>query len=417
MSASTDGQGVPHASLETAFRVYRGELTGRAVKLLRQAQVPPSRLGADDVVQNAFVKALKTPDAIGQPRAYLHKIISRDVAAAGKRYRQQLEAEMTCGHDVLELGPYLDSDHARMVDDRLALTAYLKELPLEQRRALYLTKGVGLTYQETADRLGKRPGTVAAQVSTALTRLVVLTAAACTAGVAMVMIFATRELRPASKSPADPAQGYPPPAQPTYLGHSGTTWIALALLALALSALLYLALVLSRAIGARLPFLLLNFAKITTTHETHTLWEAELRAIITNPHRRRSAAYCQGIAFCIPRTIPAVMQAITAPLRWLRSARRPPDSHAHSWDPRRLTRPKAATAALCIGLLGAAVSFTVPLYGRVHDGGPLRPWAQSVQAGGLIVTMAMVIFMACMTVAFRIMDARARARRRVVERK
>jgi DNA-directed RNA polymerase specialized sigma24 family protein len=383
--------------------------------LLQQARVPASRLGAEDVVQNAFLKALMSQTIINQPRAYLHTIIERDVAAAGKSHRKQLAVEMARGRDVLELGSYADHDHALLVDNRLTITSFLNELAPEQRKAVYLAKGLAWTHEEAARHLGKRPGTIAAQVSTGLARLTQLAAAAWTGIVLLCGALVTHGGLRATGRPADPAQGHPPSVHVT-MGHGIATWLVIGLLAFGIPVLPRLAVGLTRVIGLRIPFFVLGLAKIATSDATHAAWTAELHAIVKSPQRLWPAAFCKGMAFAVPIALSAGGRATVNTLSWLRPARQPASRERPS-PARRYIRPKSATVALCVGLTGLATSAFAGMapacFDDLYRDGQLRTWVQWAYSGGLALAIAMAFVLFSMTVFFRIAEARVRAKRGV----
>ncbi|WP_200308273.1 RNA polymerase sigma factor [Streptomyces adelaidensis] len=173
---SPEGTEQPEESVESVYRRRRGELVGRARKLLQRAEVPSGQADAEDIVQRAVAAALGSRSDILEPRAYLHRVIEREVEKEGRERRRRYEVEIDRSRDLLEIFAQLDTDHARIVDNRLAVRAALGELPPEQRKAVYATKGLGYSQRETAKLLGKKPGTIGVQVAQAVAVLASLLA-------------------------------------------------------------------------------------------------------------------------------------------------------------------------------------------------------------------------------------------------
>ncbi|MFI0166110.1 sigma-70 family RNA polymerase sigma factor [Streptomyces sp. NPDC017095] len=156
--------GEAHRSLRDLRELYeRGypALVGYARKKLREAEVPESFLDAEDVVQNAFAKSCRDPSRIDEPRAYVYQLIRREVLESARRRRHARDRAVLVVSDLQE------TDFTGAVEDRLAVRQALMSLPARQRAAVYVVKGLGYRQEEAALLLGKRPGTVAAQVARA----------------------------------------------------------------------------------------------------------------------------------------------------------------------------------------------------------------------------------------------------------
>jgi RNA polymerase sigma-70 factor (ECF subfamily) len=128
---------------------------------------------ADDLVQYAIVKAWAHADQF-QPgtnlRAWLFTILRNHAYSTFKRRGREL--------------PDPDSFHAARIAipatqewsiERRELAAALVKLPEEQRTALVLVAGAGVSYEEAATICGCALGTIKSRVNRARTRLAELT--------------------------------------------------------------------------------------------------------------------------------------------------------------------------------------------------------------------------------------------------
>ncbi|MER6087705.1 RNA polymerase sigma factor [Streptomyces bluensis] len=174
---SEAGRGVG-LTLGEVHACYYGEMVGSARNALREAGVPESHIGAEDIVQNAFAKAYRDPGRIRQPRAYLYTVIRREVQEQAARARRARAHTYT---DVPVPAPDCGDMVVEVCDVRRALSS----LPVQQRAAVWATKAVDWSQAEYAQRVGKHPGTVATHVSRAVavlkTKLAVATVVAAVA--------------------------------------------------------------------------------------------------------------------------------------------------------------------------------------------------------------------------------------------
>jgi len=139
---------------------------------IRLAAVIAGPSDADDIAQEAFVKAYRALDRIrpGAPfRPWLLGIVANEarnhVRAAGRRSRLTLRAELPSDS---ELGP---EETAIGRDRRRVLLAVLDELPERDRLVLGCRFLLGLSEAETAAALDCPPGTVKSRTARALGRL------------------------------------------------------------------------------------------------------------------------------------------------------------------------------------------------------------------------------------------------------
>lgn len=150
---------------EEAFRRFVAE---RSAGLLRLAYLlTADRAGAEDLVQNALVKAyLRWKHIEGNPEAYVRRVLVTVAAdehrRAHRRHETAVEAlpETPDGND-----PYAG------VDGNVRLRAALAALPARQRAAVVLRHWVGLEVAEVAELLGCSAGTVRSQTLRGLEKL------------------------------------------------------------------------------------------------------------------------------------------------------------------------------------------------------------------------------------------------------
>jgi RNA polymerase sigma factor (sigma-70 family) len=169
-------------TLDAVYRDHRAEMTGLARRLLAEEGVPESVLGAEDIVQSAFAKALRVPQAIREPRAYLYAVIRNDVRAASRQNRSRVEPAAVWAGQAPATEEIHVADFSELVANRVAVYKALYDLPPQQRTAVWATKAMDYTQAETAAVMQKRPGTIATHVVRAVAALRVHLAALLVAG-------------------------------------------------------------------------------------------------------------------------------------------------------------------------------------------------------------------------------------------
>ncbi|MFJ4804633.1 RNA polymerase sigma factor [Streptomyces murinus] len=179
----TEQQNGSVVNLAAVYADHRAEMTGLARRLLAEERVPESVLGAEDVVQSAFTKALRTPENIREPRAYLYAVIRNDVRVAGRQVCARMEAFASGAEHERAHGEMHVADFSDLIANRMAVYKALDRLPPQQRTAVWATKALDYTQAETAEFMGKAPGTIATHVLRAVaairaTLVAVLTAIA-----------------------------------------------------------------------------------------------------------------------------------------------------------------------------------------------------------------------------------------------
>ncbi|MFE2032859.1 RNA polymerase sigma factor [Streptomyces scopuliridis] len=169
---------VAMGAIEAVFLEGRGQMAGRARKLLREAEIPGSVTSAEDIVQEAFLEAVKRAEVLRNPRAYLFKVINTSVRRRVGLLARQREST------VLLLCDRSDhcNDFAELSVRRLTVADAIDQLPVAQRRAFHANKVLGFTQEETADLLGKQPGTIGVQVAKAVAAITALVSVAAVCG-------------------------------------------------------------------------------------------------------------------------------------------------------------------------------------------------------------------------------------------
>lgn len=122
---------------------------------------------AEDAAQEALVETLRRhPDYVGlqSPAAYTRLVLVRVVGKRRPRWRPVPRRVDEC---LAELDLPGEDETARVVS-RLWANDLLGDLPLRQRRCVYLTTVWGFSDRQAGDILGCRPSTVRSNVARAL---------------------------------------------------------------------------------------------------------------------------------------------------------------------------------------------------------------------------------------------------------
>lgn len=124
---------------------------------------------ADDLVQETLAKAIANRDKYRMGtnlHAWLVTILRNQYYSEGRRrWREVSDAEGT--HAARLVDPPRQAAHMELRE----FMAALQVLPVEQREALVLVGASGLSYEEAAEVLETRVGTVKSRVSRARSRL------------------------------------------------------------------------------------------------------------------------------------------------------------------------------------------------------------------------------------------------------
>ncbi|WP_162931115.1 sigma factor-like helix-turn-helix DNA-binding protein [Streptomyces sporangiiformans] len=182
-------EAVTAEALGALYAKYRVSLTATAQHALLARGVPESVVSAEDIVQNAFAKALRNPAAIKNPIGYLRVVIRTEVANRARQQADHSRMEARRAADPLRFDPVQTADFAALIANRCAVEQALAGLSLPQRTAVWATKALDCTQDETATLMDKAPGTVATHVSRGM---VLLRASLVTAVVAAIVCVAGR---------------------------------------------------------------------------------------------------------------------------------------------------------------------------------------------------------------------------------
>ncbi len=207
-------------TLGALYRNHHGEMEGLARRLLDAERIPESVLSAEDVVQAAFTKALRTAEQIREPRAYLFTVIRNDVRAASQQNRRRAVLATTPAQQTRPTDVHV-ADFSDLVANRMAVHKALYDLPPQQRTAVWATKALEYTQAETAEAMQKKPGTVARHVVRAVAALRAHLVALAVVGIMVLSVAGSRLLR--TTQPA----GSPPDVLLPHLP-SASTWLYVA---------------------------------------------------------------------------------------------------------------------------------------------------------------------------------------------
>jgi RNA polymerase sigma-70 factor (ECF subfamily) len=154
-------------AFEEVVRLYERRVYGVALRIVRAHDV------ADDVVQEAFVRAWRSLDRfeLGRPFGPWVCRIAANLAVNHVRSPRAREEGLPEGHaetrgaDPGPLSAVLDAEAKRVLDEAVA------GLPAEQRAVFVLRAVEEMSYAEIADALGISPGTVMSRLFRARERL------------------------------------------------------------------------------------------------------------------------------------------------------------------------------------------------------------------------------------------------------
>ncbi|MEU6957986.1 RNA polymerase sigma factor [Streptomyces sp. NPDC045714] len=189
-------------ALAELYEQYAPWLAQRARWKLAEHGIPDSVIGAEDLVQTAFLR-VRDASAIEYPKAYLRRIVENEVTGIVERRDRRHAAETHRALLAEEAAP----DIACLVVNRGVVHQHVSQLPLGQREAVWSHKALGYTIAETAELLQKPPGTVAVHVARAtrfLHRYLVAVYAALLVAVVAMACGGVRRVDPVSGGPPQP---------------------------------------------------------------------------------------------------------------------------------------------------------------------------------------------------------------------
>jgi RNA polymerase sigma-70 factor (ECF subfamily) len=194
-----------------------------AASRLRNRGVPQSSADPEDVVQNALKSVLAVTEPIGNVRAYVYTCMGNEIKRAAGRHAEgrgyaSLDADVRLA-DEPTVEPIAEVEQRHVVDE------VLRDLPLQQRRVMLLTRELGMTQMEAAQVLGAAPGTVGVHAHRAIRTLRVTLVGLSTALVAWISWCRAVGLREVI-----PAAGIDSPAGAVTLGLATTVGVLLTVL-------------------------------------------------------------------------------------------------------------------------------------------------------------------------------------------
>ncbi|MFC9097538.1 RNA polymerase sigma factor [Streptomyces sp. NPDC057072] len=139
--------------MEEVYARRYGRMTRFARKKLREMHVPETFVSPEDIVQDAFAKALRNPSPIEQPQAYLFRIITREIQNHARRESQYAQPPAESQADIrVEI-----DDVSEVLSDRRGLHRAQATLPAEQFAAGWATQALNCTQAAYAGRVDGRP--------------------------------------------------------------------------------------------------------------------------------------------------------------------------------------------------------------------------------------------------------------------
>ncbi|KUM75888.1 sigma-70 family RNA polymerase sigma factor [Streptomyces griseorubiginosus] len=190
---------------------------------LRNRGVPKSSADPEDIVQNALKSVLIYPEPIGNMKAFVYTCIGHEMSQAARRHAAgrgyaSLDADVRLA-DEPAVHPVAEAELRHVIDEAM------RDLPLQQRRVMLLTRELGFTQSEAARVLGSAPGTVGVHAHRAIHALRVTLVGLGTALVALVTWVAT-----VGERDIIPAAGIESPVGAVTLGLTGTIGILISVL-------------------------------------------------------------------------------------------------------------------------------------------------------------------------------------------
>ncbi|MEV6782717.1 sigma-70 family RNA polymerase sigma factor [Streptomyces sp. NPDC051098] len=146
-----------------------GQMVGYARKHLRIRGVPQTSADPEDVVQESLKLVLARTQPIDFIRSYVYEVMKNEIKRVAERHFNgqgyaSLDADVQ-REDEPAVHPVADIELRQVIDDAMSA------LPLQQRRAVLLTKEMGLTQAEAAQVLATAAPTVGVHVHRAVRAL------------------------------------------------------------------------------------------------------------------------------------------------------------------------------------------------------------------------------------------------------
>jgi len=190
---------------------------------LRNRGVPKSAADPEDIVHNALKSVLIYPEPIGNMKAFVYTCMGHEMSEAAKRHAAgqgyaSLDADVRLA-DEPAVHPIVEAELRHVIDEAM------RDLPLQQRRVMLLTRELGFTQAEAARMLGSAPGTVGVHAHRATKALRVTLVGLGTALVTLITWVAM-----GGRRDVIPAAGIESPVTAVTLGLTGTIGILISVL-------------------------------------------------------------------------------------------------------------------------------------------------------------------------------------------
>ncbi len=148
------------------LRLWDHDLRGVAWSVVRSASA------TDDVMQDGYERAFRSIDRFdgrSSMKTWLHSIIYRTAVDYIRYENRRSHADVTELRAVASAAPEVQPETAAL--SKAELASVLDDCSPEQRAMLMLTAGLGYSFDETAEILGEKRGTVASRVGRVRARL------------------------------------------------------------------------------------------------------------------------------------------------------------------------------------------------------------------------------------------------------
>ncbi|WP_327364421.1 RNA polymerase sigma factor [Streptomyces sp. NBC_01296] len=184
-------------------------LVRHARRCLKEAGIPASRVGAEDIVQNAIMIALVNHDKkpIEDLGAYVYKVIANQVRDEARRrgVADPIDSTEPGTADARVLWvSQVDDDVASRLDAEKALG----KMSPQQRRLILLSKGVGYSHEELAQATGLHRGTIGRHIARATRALTTALGTMLVAGFFFVATYVPTFTFPAPGPAGPPPEDY-----------------------------------------------------------------------------------------------------------------------------------------------------------------------------------------------------------------
>jgi len=156
------------AAFGALIREYDHDLRGMMWSILRTTH------GTDDVMQTAYEKAFRSIrgfDGRSSLKTWVNSICYRAAIDHIRHEQIRRHDDVDTHHAVGHAALAGRRSEIEAVEDQIEVDAFMALLEPEERALLMMTVGLGYSFDETAEIVGMKRGTVASKVSRARSRL------------------------------------------------------------------------------------------------------------------------------------------------------------------------------------------------------------------------------------------------------